>query len=174
MPFLWLISLSNTGGFSFHSGGNNRIFGSPCWPASRSKSLAFLFSFFCVCIIDIEEINPEFLTILVQHLGLGLLCTIFDWEHFSNSLGSGKHFSRVRVIVIQNSWIFSRHWYYDRSVSFLLSWRVRNTKLMYASAIYCRLLQAAISGFSSFFPDYQDRIARHEAAHFLSTLLLIT
>ncbi|CAN6542334.1 unnamed protein product [Malus baccata var. baccata] len=29
------------------------------------------------------------------------------------------------------------------------------------------LLQAAISGFSSFFPDYQERIARHEAAHFL-------
>lgn len=123
MPFLWLISLSNTGGFSFHSGGNNRIFGSPCWSASRSKSLAFLFSFFCVCVIDIEEINPEFLTILVQHLGLGLLCTIFDWEHFSNSLGSGKHFSRVRAIVIQNSRIFSRHWYYDKSVSFLLSWR---------------------------------------------------
>ncbi|THG12311.1 hypothetical protein TEA_001498 [Camellia sinensis var. sinensis] len=29
------------------------------------------------------------------------------------------------------------------------------------------LLQAAIGGFSSLFPDYQDRIARHEAAHFL-------
>ncbi|XVF61756.1 hypothetical protein PTKIN_Ptkin08bG0156100 [Pterospermum kingtungense] len=29
------------------------------------------------------------------------------------------------------------------------------------------LLQAAIGGFSSFFPDYQERIARHEAAHFL-------
>ncbi|XP_022773858.1 uncharacterized protein LOC111316107 isoform X2 [Durio zibethinus] len=32
------------------------------------------------------------------------------------------------------------------------------------------LLQAAIGGFSSFFPDYQERIARHEAAHFLSIL----
>ncbi|KAK3411583.1 hypothetical protein EUGRSUZ_I00323 [Eucalyptus grandis] len=32
------------------------------------------------------------------------------------------------------------------------------------------LLQAAISGFSSVFPDYQERIARHEAAHFLGTL----
>ncbi|XP_030497374.1 uncharacterized protein LOC115713039 isoform X2 [Cannabis sativa] len=29
------------------------------------------------------------------------------------------------------------------------------------------LLQAAINGFSTFFPDYQERIARHEAAHFL-------
>ncbi|KAH9294944.1 hypothetical protein KI387_038532, partial [Taxus chinensis] len=29
------------------------------------------------------------------------------------------------------------------------------------------LLQAAIDGFSSFFPDYQERIASHEAAHFL-------
>ncbi|XP_060674670.1 uncharacterized protein LOC107425474 isoform X2 [Ziziphus jujuba] len=34
------------------------------------------------------------------------------------------------------------------------------------------LLQAAIDGFSSFFPDYQDRIARHEAAHFLVAYLL--
>ncbi|XP_012075227.1 uncharacterized protein LOC105636541 isoform X2 [Jatropha curcas] len=34
------------------------------------------------------------------------------------------------------------------------------------------LLQAAISGFSSVFPDYQDRIARHEAAHFLIAYLL--
>ncbi|MQM05568.1 hypothetical protein Taro_038384 [Colocasia esculenta] len=29
------------------------------------------------------------------------------------------------------------------------------------------LLQAAIGGFSSFFPDYQERITAHEAAHFL-------
>ncbi|XP_024023649.1 uncharacterized protein LOC21402974 isoform X2 [Morus notabilis] len=34
------------------------------------------------------------------------------------------------------------------------------------------LLQAAIDGFSSFFPDYQERIARHEAAHFLVAYLL--
>ncbi|KAK7318538.1 hypothetical protein RJT34_03241 [Clitoria ternatea] len=34
------------------------------------------------------------------------------------------------------------------------------------------LLQAAISSFSSFFPDYQERIARHEAAHFLIAYLL--
>ncbi|XP_021802532.1 uncharacterized protein LOC110746609 [Prunus avium] len=34
------------------------------------------------------------------------------------------------------------------------------------------LLQAAISSFSSFFPDYQERIARHEAAHFLVAYLL--
>ncbi|CAI9758266.1 unnamed protein product [Fraxinus pennsylvanica] len=34
------------------------------------------------------------------------------------------------------------------------------------------LLQAAIGGFSSVFPDYQDRIARHEAAHFLVAYLL--
>ncbi|CAN6567725.1 unnamed protein product [Malus baccata var. baccata] len=35
------------------------------------------------------------------------------------------------------------------------------------------LLQAAISGFSSFFPDYQNRIASHEAAHFLEHVNLI-
>ncbi|KAK6258972.1 hypothetical protein SCA6_013446 [Theobroma cacao] len=27
--------------------------------------------------------------------GLGLLCTIFDWEHFFNSFGCGEHFTRV-------------------------------------------------------------------------------
>ncbi|KAH8507884.1 hypothetical protein H0E87_010145 [Populus deltoides] len=34
------------------------------------------------------------------------------------------------------------------------------------------LLQAAISGFSAVFPDYQERIARHEAAHFLIGYLI--
>ncbi|RDX86948.1 hypothetical protein CR513_31649 [Mucuna pruriens] len=34
------------------------------------------------------------------------------------------------------------------------------------------LLQAAIGSFSSLFPDYQERIARHEAAHFLIAYLL--
>ncbi|KAM0871809.1 hypothetical protein ACQ4PT_039141 [Festuca glaucescens] len=32
------------------------------------------------------------------------------------------------------------------------------------------LLQVAIGSFSSVFPDYQERIAKHEAAHFLSSL----
>ncbi|XP_041007483.1 uncharacterized protein LOC121252077 isoform X2 [Juglans microcarpa x Juglans regia] len=35
------------------------------------------------------------------------------------------------------------------------------------------LLQAAIGGFSSFFPDYQERITSHEAAHFLEHVNLI-
>ncbi|XP_021736640.1 uncharacterized protein LOC110703197 isoform X1 [Chenopodium quinoa] len=34
------------------------------------------------------------------------------------------------------------------------------------------LLQAAIGGFSVVFPDYQERISRHEAAHFLVAYLL--
>nr|AFK38312.1 unknown [Lotus japonicus] len=34
------------------------------------------------------------------------------------------------------------------------------------------LLQAAIGSFSTVFPDYQERIARHEAAHFLISYLL--
>ncbi|XP_031492756.1 uncharacterized protein LOC116259204 isoform X2 [Nymphaea colorata] len=34
------------------------------------------------------------------------------------------------------------------------------------------LLQAGISGFSSIFPDYQERVTGHEAAHFLVAYLL--
>ncbi|XP_056696498.1 uncharacterized protein [Spinacia oleracea] len=34
------------------------------------------------------------------------------------------------------------------------------------------LLQAAIGGFSVVFPDYQERISRHEAAHFLVAYML--
>ncbi|CAH9071260.1 unnamed protein product [Cuscuta epithymum] len=34
------------------------------------------------------------------------------------------------------------------------------------------LLQVAIDGFSSFFPDYKDRITSHEAAHFLVAYLI--
>ncbi|KMZ67678.1 hypothetical protein ZOSMA_25G00650 [Zostera marina] len=34
------------------------------------------------------------------------------------------------------------------------------------------LLQASIDGFSSFFPDYKERILRHEASHFLVAYLI--
>lgn len=37
----------------------------------------------------------------------------------------------------------------------------------FVNFLWSRLLQAAIGGFSSFFPDYKERITRHEAAHFL-------
>ncbi|KAB2597305.1 hypothetical protein D8674_000225 [Pyrus ussuriensis x Pyrus communis] len=58
-----------------------------------------------------------------------------------------------------------------------------NIQLFFFGSIFChksfcillhfRLLQAAISGFSSFFPDYQNRIASREAAHFLEHVNLI-
>ncbi|KAK7399472.1 hypothetical protein VNO78_10655 [Psophocarpus tetragonolobus] len=41
-----------------------------------------------------------------------------------------------------------------------------------AHLCFALLLQAAISSFASLFPDYQERIARHEAAHFLIAYLL--
>jgi hypothetical protein len=40
-------------------------------------------------------------------------------------------------------------------------------RLVDVTFIYSRLLQAGIGAFSTVFPDYQERISRHEAAHFL-------
>lgn len=111
-------------------------------------------------------------------VGLGLLCTILGWEYFSNSLGCGEHFTRVRVtytdLTSHLAWYALYLTFYTIIIFFMVRRMLKDimdpcTKI-YAFTCYCRLLQAAISGFSSFFPDYQERTARHEAAHFLSTL----
>lgn len=118
-------------------------------------------------------------------VGLGLFRTISDREHLSNCSGCREHFSRVSVNLVFTSSHFFVCLMQNISVSTINS-ATQTPSLLDSihdllpecsllfffldqivwTNIY-RLLQAAIGGFSTIFPDYQDRIARHEAAHFL-------
>lgn len=88
-------------------------------------------------------------------IGLGILCALLSWEHLIGSFSRGKRFTGVR------KWLC------------LLKWCSLSYRLIPSALFACRLLQAAISGFSTFFPDYQERIAAHEAAHFLGTFVIV-
>lgn len=62
---------------------------------------SFLFVFhFCFFVLQFsrEVLALSGFWFILLLTGLGLLCTIFNWEHFFNSFGCGEHFTWVSLI----------------------------------------------------------------------------